>query len=253
MLTPRIGSWKFMTLCSVIAALSTAPLRAGDDDHKSHRDHDKTTTSSSATESFSKDTKFAQEALEGNQSEVAMAELAVRKAQNQELKSFAQHLRQDHTAAAQQLRPIAQRLGVDANQEVKGKHEKILTRLQRLEEQEFDREFAKVALQDHKKDIEEYQKASTQVQDAQLKQYITQTLPKLQQHMQHALQVAQTVGVDRSTLAEFQRSMSGSTGASEQFGTGTSSTGTGTSTDAVPKTSKGAGAKQLKDGHHSEE
>ena len=55
---------------------------------------------------------FIKEAAEGNNSEIAMAEIAQRKAQNSQVKQYAEMLLRDHKKANDELKPIAQAHGV---------------------------------------------------------------------------------------------------------------------------------------------
>jgi putative membrane protein len=48
-------------------------------------------------------------------------------------------------------------------------------------------------VQDHEKDAAEYRTELTKVKDPQLKAYITQTLPIVEQHLNHAKQLQRTV------------------------------------------------------------
>jgi hypothetical protein len=44
-------------------------------------------------------------------------------------------------------------------------------------------------VQDHQKDAAEYRAESTKVKDAQLKTYVSQTLPVVEQHLNHVRQL----------------------------------------------------------------
>jgi putative membrane protein len=149
-----------------------------------------------------KDAKsFLKDAIEGNAAEVALAQVAERKAQNQELKKYAQMLRQDHSQANQQLQPLAQKHGLSVNPPMDSKHQKKLDKLQGLSGAEFDREYATAMLKDHHKEIAKYEAASRNIQDPEIQQYVQTTLPKLRQHLQHAEHTAQAVGVDQATIS----------------------------------------------------
>jgi putative membrane protein len=143
---------------------------------------------------------FLKDALEGNSAEVALAQVAERKAQSQELKQFAQTLRKDHQQANQQLQPIAQAHGVTVNQSLDTKHQKKLERFQQMSGSEFDKEYAKDMLKDHQKDISLYERAA-QLTETDVQQYAQKTLPTLRQHLQHAQQTAVAVGVDQATIS----------------------------------------------------
>ena len=63
-------------------------------------------------------------------------------------------------------------------------------------------------------------------QNQQLKQFVTQTLPKLQQHQQHVLQTAQAVGLTQQggdAVQAGSRQSGSSSGASGSSSSGTSS------------------------------
>lgn len=152
--------------------------------------------------------KFVQKALKGGQMEVQMGQMAQQNAQNQEVKSLGQRLVQDHTQANQQLQQIAQSLNIQASDAAKtgkpddhAKHEHGLSKLQGKTGAEFDKEFTKMALKHHRKDIQEFERAQNEVQDPQLKSFIQQTLPKLRQHLQMAQSAARSLGVDESSIA----------------------------------------------------
>jgi putative membrane protein len=144
--------------------------------------------------------KFIEHAAQGNAAEVALAQVAERRAQNAELRQFATQLRQEHTEANKKLEPIAKQHGVQVNQPLDDKHQKKLEKFGKLSGQEFDREYAKEMLRDHKKDIAKYEKAAKEIDDAEVKKYARETLPTLRQHLQHAKQVAQAAGVDQATI-----------------------------------------------------
>ncbi len=175
--------------------------------------------------------KFIKEAAEDNDMEIAMAEIGSQKAQNPDLKNFCQQLQQDHTQANQQLQPIAQKYGITLEQSTKGKSHHEVSQLDKEQSgAKFDQKFAELMLKNHQKDIQKFEKASTQLQDPEVKQYAQTMLPKLEQHFQTAQTVAKAVGVDQSTISRYAQKLPPSVG--------------GTGEEQNP--SKGAGARGLK-------
>ncbi len=186
---------------------------------------------SSSTKADSKTTRFLKEAAEDNDSEIAMAEVGIQKAQNADLKSFCEQLKKDHTQANDQLRPIAQKYGVNVEQELKGKSHREMTKVEKeTAGPKFDQQFAEDILRDHQKDIQKFQRAANDLQESDVKQYAQSMLPKLEQHFQTAQNVAKAVGVDQSTISKYSRNVPASVG------------GTGEENSS----SKGAGARDLK-------
>jgi len=185
-------------VCAV-ALLAACTLLADD------KDQPKTGAGESGLQSKDKTTMFIKEAMQGNAAEVALAEVAERKAQNAEVKQFAEHIRKDHTEANQKLQPIAQKHGISESASLDAKHQKTLDKFQQLSGDQFDQEYAKEMLKDHQKDIAKYQKVSKQAEDTEVKQYAQETLPKLREHLAHAEKVAKTVGIDQETISSFTK------------------------------------------------
>jgi putative membrane protein len=61
-----------------------------------------------------------------------------------------------------------------------------LDRLQKLNGNKFDQEFLKRAVDDHKKDIKEFEKQAEKGSDPALKEFAQNTLPALRQHLETA-------------------------------------------------------------------
>jgi putative membrane protein len=196
----------------------------------------------SATGTSPQAEKFLKEAARGNDFEVALAEVGSSKAENPDLKSFAQQMQQDHLQVGQQLKPLAQKYGVSIAQSLNSKDQKEITKFQNETGTKFDQELATRFLREHQKAIKEYEHASQGNFPDDVKQFAQATLPKLQEHFQHAQTVAKAVGVDQSTISSIVKGLPEAVG------------GTGTAQEPEPgvgagaKTEKGAGAKQLEQG-----
>lgn len=149
--------------------------------------------------------KFVQKAQASGQMEVKMGQLGQQQGQNQQVKQLAAALVKDHTQANQKLQQIASRKNITADRSSAGgdqqKHQQHMQKLQGKSGAEFDKEFVKMALKHHKKDIKEFERAQTQVNDPELKSFISETLPKLRQHYQMAQAAARSVGVDEASIA----------------------------------------------------
>ena len=143
----------------------------------------------SASGGFAKDTpgqKFIGKAIEGNLAEVQMGQLAQEKGTRDDVKSYGRMLQQDHSAANQQATAAASVTPpTEPNKKQKGDHAKMA----KLSGAAFDSAFAKHMVQDHKKDIAEYQKEAKR-NDGQVSQYASSTLPTLQKHLESAQALA---------------------------------------------------------------
>ena len=122
--------------------------------------------------------------------EVQMANLALQKSENAEIKAFSQRIVTDHTASNGQLSQLATMKGLVLPTELAGEHQSGLEHLQGLSSAEFDRAYMQHMVSDHQKAVQLFQNGSTTAQDAEIRAFITKNLPILQQHLQMAQQLA---------------------------------------------------------------
>lgn len=162
-----------------------------------------------------KDRRFVMKAASSGMFEVASSKLAQQQAQSQEVKQFAQQMIADHTKANQQLMQLAQRKGIELPKDMLPVHKACLQELQQLKGQEFERGYVIDQVAEHTKAVLKFTDASTQLQDSELKQFASQTLPKLRMHLSHAQQIA---GMDEATTAGSRESGAGA-GATDQTNT----------------------------------
>jgi putative membrane protein len=195
--------------CGVVLMTALAVMAQNTQTRESQ---DPKTSTPGATAGGGKDTSFIKEAAEGNAREIALAELATQKSQNSEVKTFAEHIRKDHTEANQKLQTIAQKHGVTISETPDAKQQRELDKFQKLSGAQFDQEYAKEMLKDHQKAIAKFEKVSKQSQDTDVKQYAEQCLPKLRTHLQHAQTVAKAVGVDQETISSLTKGTPGAVG-----------------------------------------
>ena len=170
----------------------------------------------------SKASSFIKAASEGNQGEIAMAQLAQQKSQNTEIKNLAQMIQNDHQQAQEKLQTIAQAHGVTLDQGLTWSQKRAQGKLEKLNGADFDQQYAKDMLEDHVTDLNKFQKASEQIKEADVKQYAQDTLPTLQQHLEHAKSAAKAVGVDDATISSItsKAPAMGGTGEKQESGQG---------------------------------
>jgi predicted outer membrane protein len=94
--------------------------------------------------------QFVEKAAMANLAEIRLGQLAQQKADDPEVKQFAQTMIDQHTAAQEQLEQIARTSGITVPSGLDSKHEKIQSKLEKLDGSEFDREYMKVMVEDHK-------------------------------------------------------------------------------------------------------
>ena len=132
-----------------------------------------------------KDQDFLTKAAAGGMYEVEAGKLAQQKGMAPEVKSYGEMLVKDHSAANEELKGLAGTKGVALPAALLTDKQARLDKIGRAKA--FDKEFLKeVGLDDHKKDIALFEKASKGADDADVKAFATKTLPVLKAHREHA-------------------------------------------------------------------
>jgi putative membrane protein len=137
------------------------------------------------------DRKFIENAAGGGMFEVEIGKLASAKGSSQDVKSMGSMLVDDHTKANSELAQIANARKIELPAAPPRGMRKDAEKLAKLSGDKFDQEFAKVAVNDHKKDIKEFEKHSKDTKDAELKGWIDKTLPTLRAHLAAATKLQQ--------------------------------------------------------------
>lgn len=132
------------------------------------------------------DNAFAMTVAQNGMAEVALAKLALQKAQNADVKKFAQRVITDHTKVGQELKKIATAKNITLPAEVKPEQKETHDRFMKLSGAEFDREFMTLMVENHEKSITAFEAESNNGTDAELKAFAGNTLPTLREHLQMA-------------------------------------------------------------------
>jgi putative membrane protein len=148
------------------------------------------------------DTKFMKESAIGGLLEVQLGQLAKQNATSESVKQFGQQMVNDHGKANEELKTLAEAEGVTLPSQLDAKHTKELQRLQKMVGPEFDREYMKLMLEDHKKDIKAFQHEAQKGTDPEVKGFAQRTLPTLRAHLSMVEQALNTLGDSRNHPAD---------------------------------------------------
>lgn len=132
------------------------------------------------------DKEFVSKAGMGGLAEVQLGNLALQQAQSADVKAFAQRMVTDHSKANAELAQLATAKGLALPTEVAGEHQDAMKHLQSMSGAEFDKAYMTHMVEDHEKDVAEFDKASTSASDADIKAFAGKTLPVLREHLQLA-------------------------------------------------------------------
>lgn len=129
------------------------------------------------------DDKFLHDAAAGGMMEVELGHLAMERAASAEVKAFGQRMVMDHGRANQQLTQIATSKGMTLATKLPPDMQQMRDRLARLSGAEFDRMYVRHMVEDHKKDVSDFEKQAENGTDPSLRTFAQQTLPTLREHL----------------------------------------------------------------------
>lgn len=140
------------------------------------------------------DKAFVKKALGGSMAEVEMGKLALEKSNNDQVKQFAQKMVDDHGKMIDQMKPVAEQLGVKVPDQPPSGEVKKMDKMKTLSGDAFDKAYAKDMVADHKKDDKEFKQEAQMTKNSQLKDLVMQADQTIAGHLQMAQQLEQQVG-----------------------------------------------------------
>ena len=131
----------------------------------------------------SADSKFVMDAAKGGMAEVEMGRMAADKASNADVKQFGQKMVDDHSKANDELKQVASAKGITLPSAIDPAHKAKMDKMSSLSGDAFDKAYVADMVQDHKKDVAEFQKEANGGKDPDVKAFASKTLPTLQEHL----------------------------------------------------------------------
>lgn len=169
-------------LCTLLALPLAQPSLAADE----HSDSAVGGAKKAMARAMLDNESFVEKATIANMAEVELSRLALDRSKDSEIQQFARQMIKDHTAALEQLRPLAQARKISVPTALDETHKDKATKLATLQGAEFDREYSELMRKDHDKTVTLFSAAvEDKSLDAEFKQLASKLLPTLQQH-QHA-------------------------------------------------------------------
>jgi len=132
---------------------------------------------------------FLEKAAEGQQIEISLGQLAAQRAVNERVKDFGEQMVEDHKKSSQQVEQLAMKGGVQLSPGVSEERKQKVNKISQLSGHAFDRAYIDYILEDHETIVDEFQRRVDTIQDEDIKQWISSTLPTLEIHRERARQV----------------------------------------------------------------
>ncbi|MDQ6889570.1 MAG: DUF4142 domain-containing protein [Bacteroidota bacterium] len=126
---------------------------------------------------------FVKDAATGGMMEVELGKMAEGKGKSQQVKDFGKMMVDDHSKANDELKNIATKKNIDVPPSLTDDQRKDVDKLSKKTGADFDKAYVDMMVEDHKKDVAAFKKASGNLNDNDLKTFATTTLPTLQKHL----------------------------------------------------------------------
>src|SRR5215210_3960188 len=166
------GAVLIFGMCAVLALVVTAG--ASDTQNSNSSTTENANSSGEMKHGSAKmmaDHKFAMEAAMGGMMEVELGKVAAEKGASDEVRQFGQRMVDDHAKANEQLMQLASSKGMTLPAAPDPKHQAEMQKLSTLSGEKFDKEYVKMMLKDHKKDVAEFQKEASRGADPDIKAF----------------------------------------------------------------------------------
>jgi putative membrane protein len=145
-----------------------------------------TATGTAATTLSKDDQEFATKAAQGNMAEVSLGQMAAQKGTAPDVKAFGNRMVNDHGKALDELKQWATNKGFTLPTDVSADQKATADKLSKKSGKDFDKTYADTMADDHEKDAKEFEKASKDAKDPDLKAWAAKTLPVIQDHLKMA-------------------------------------------------------------------
>jgi putative membrane protein len=141
-------------------------------------------TSNSSKNVSSADSEFMNKAAIGGMAEVELGKIASTKATSADVKQFGQQMMADHTRANTELKTLAASKNVTLPTELDAKRKEAMDKLSKLSGAAFDKEYVRMMVEDHEKDVADFEKQANGGTDSDVKSFASRTLPTLKMHLE---------------------------------------------------------------------
>ena len=134
-------------------------------------------------------TDFVNDVAESNLTEVRLGQLVARNATNEDVRKFAQRMVDDHTKLNAQLASLAQQKGIALPSTLDKKHQEEVDKLAKETGDKLDRAYMSRMVDEHEKDVREFEKMAKDGKNPELRQFAASALPTLQDHLTQAKEI----------------------------------------------------------------
>lgn len=133
-----------------------------------------------------KDAEFVAEAAAINMEEIELGELAQEKGTSQHVKDLGKMMVDEHTKALNDLKALAEQKGITIPSSLTEDGQDAYNDLNEETGKDFDKEYANMMVKGHEKAIDKFEKASSDADDMDIRNWAASMLPALHTHLEHS-------------------------------------------------------------------
>ena len=130
--------------------------------------------------------EFARRADQSNLAEIRLGQLAEDNSTNPTVKAFGKRMVDDHSKANEQLEKVASADGITLPKTLDRGQQTEYTHMAQLSGPQFDRAYARLMVQDHRRDISEFKTEADSGGVQDIKNFAANTLPVVDEHLKLA-------------------------------------------------------------------
>jgi putative membrane protein len=140
------------------------------------------------TPSVTDPAEFARMAASSNMFEIQSSQLALDQSQDEQIRSFAQQMIDDHTAAGEKMKQAAEEAGVEVPDTMEETQQDNLEELQQSDN--FDQDYLDAQVEAHDNAVDLFEGFSEDAEDGPLRAFAQETLPTLEDHQSRVEELA---------------------------------------------------------------
>jgi len=133
-----------------------------------------------------KDAQFLVNAAEINFAEIKLGQLAQQKGTLKDVKDMGAMMVKEHETALTDLKKLAASKSIVLPAAITEDNQKDYDKLNEKTGKDFDKEYADMMVKGHKDAIDKFEKASSDAEDADIRNWASSMLPTLRSHLEHS-------------------------------------------------------------------
>lgn len=151
--------------------------------------------SSAVGSAFSaKDKTYLKTAAQSDMAEMKMAQLALQKSSNEDIKNYANQMMTDHQKTTDAAKPVAEKAGLSMPTDVNAMEKSACSKLEGLSGAQFDRTYVRINVKAHKKLLKEGKAEAASTQNSDMKTLTSMQEPIITEHTQKAEELVKKMG-----------------------------------------------------------